>query len=148
MRKKRENKPKKFIKIFVPIICFFVIYFGIGIGFFIAGHRFYNKKDFISAAYNFDISRKFLIPNSKYNFIVSIDEFAKYHIYDFIRDGLIQKAQKNLNAIEKEFPDYPNYKEIEDKYNIELKIKSSNSQLEVKNYWFEELKISVTTNNI
>lgn len=133
-RKKKEKKPKKFIKIFVPIICFFVIYFGIGIGFFIAGHRFYNKKDFISAAYNFNISRKFLIPKSKYNFIVSIDEFANYNIYSFVKDGSFQKAQKNLNAIEKKFPDYPNYKEIENKYNIELKIKSSSDQLEVKNY--------------
>ena len=130
---KRKGKGKIVAAVLVPILII-MVYFTIGLLFFGGAYKFYNEKDYLSAAYNFKVASYFLIPNAEYNSIYSLDSFSNYYIYDFLNKKYYEEAKFHLKELKIDFPDYTKIEEIENAYDIELKIYSAKEQSEKKNY--------------
>ncbi|MCL4546832.1 MAG: serine/threonine protein kinase [Deltaproteobacteria bacterium] len=106
----RKRKSKVVAAVLVPILVV-ITYFTTGLSFFGAAYKFYNNKNYLDAAYNFKISKIFLIPNSKYNELKSLD-FLTSEIMELIEKKEYENVSSDLIAIKKYFPKYLKISEI------------------------------------
>ncbi|MHB8277095.1 MAG: serine/threonine-protein kinase [Candidatus Humimicrobiaceae bacterium] len=108
---KRKRKGKIVAAILVPILVV-MVYFTTGLSFFGGAYKFYNEKDYFSASYNFKISKIFLIPNSQYNALKTLD-LKTSEIIKLVEKKEYEKVSSNLSTMKKYFPEYLKISEIE-----------------------------------